>query len=269
MRGALAAPLSYFKVVSSRLIGKEVSMSEENKPQERPRRAPAKVIPKEPGIWPVPGMRKIIAKRLTSSMQESPHFYVATDIDMAPARALRETRKAEGIKVTYNDIILKATGMALREHPHVNSYFKGDEVEVLDQCNVGMAVALDDGLTVPVIREADVKTLAQISEEAASLAARAREGKLQLAELQGGGITVSNLGMFDVDIFTAIINPPQSSILAISSIKKVPVVVDDEVQVGLRMKVTLSSDHRMIDGVLAARFLMTFKDLVQNPDKLL
>lgn len=244
-------------------------MTEENKPQERPRRAPAKTIPKEPGTWPVPGMRKVIAKRLTSSMQESPHFYVTTDIDMAPAAALRETKKAEGIKITYNDIILKAAGLALREHPHVNSYFKGDEVEVLEKCNVGMAVALDDGLTVPVIREADTKSLEQISEEATSLATRAREGKLQLAELQGGGITVSNLGMFDVDMFTAIINPPQSAILAISSIRKVPVVVNDQIQVGLRMKVTLSSDHRMIDGVLAAKFLMTVKELIQHPDRLL
>ncbi len=244
-------------------------MTQEQQPAERPRRAPApRTIPKEPGTYPVPGMRKIIAKRLTTSMQESPHFYVTSSIDMAPAAALREAKKAQNIRVTFNDIIVKAAGLALREHPHVNAYFKGDEVEVLDKCNVGVAVALEDGLTVPVVREVDTKSLEQISTETADLAKRAREGKIQLPELQGGSITISNLGMFDVEVFTAIINPPQSAILAVSSIKKVPVVVDDQIQIGMRMNVTLSSDHRMVDGVLAAKFLMTVKDLIQHPERL-
>jgi pyruvate dehydrogenase E2 component (dihydrolipoamide acetyltransferase) len=241
-------------------------MTEEKAPQERPRRPPPpKTIPKEPGVYPVPGMRKVIAKRLTASMQESPHFYLATEIDMEPAAAFREKKKAEGVKISYNDFILKAVGLALREHPHVNAYFKGDEVEVLERRHVGMAVALDDGLVVPVLRDVDTKTLEQISAESLDLATRAREGKLQLSELQGGGITVSNLGMFDVDFFTAIINPPQSTILAVGSIKKVPVVVEDEIKIGLRLKATLSSDHRMVDGALAAKFMVTLKEFLQNP----
>jgi pyruvate dehydrogenase E2 component (dihydrolipoamide acetyltransferase) len=243
-------------------------MTEEKPQAERPRRPPAKTIPKEPGIYPVPGMRKIIAKRLTASKQEAPHFYLCTEVDMEPIATFREQKKAEGVKVSFNDFILKAVGLALKEHPHVNASFRGEEVEVLGTCHVGMAVALEDGLTVPVIRDVDTKGLEQIANEAQDLAARAREGKLQLAELQGGGITVSNLGMFDVDFFTAIINPPQSAILAVGSIKKVPVVVEDQVRPGLRMKATLSSDHRMIDGVLAAKFMVTLKELLENPGRL-
>lgn len=243
-------------------------MNEETPKKEAPRRAPAKTIPKEPGTYPVPGMRKIIAKRLTSSKQESPHFYLTSEIDMAPIAALREQYKADGKKISFNDFILKAVGLALKEHPHVNSYFKGDEVEVRAECNVGMAVALDDGLTVPVLRDLDQKSIEEVAASAQELAGKARDGKLQLADLQGGGITVSNLGMFDVDFFTAIINPPQSSILAVGSIKKVPVVDKDQIIVGTRMNLTLSSDHRMIDGVLAAQFMMTVKGLLQDPEKL-
>ena len=242
-------------------------MADEEK-KEAPRRAPAKTIPQEPGVYPIPGMRKIIAKRLTASMQNAPHFYLTAEIDMEPAAALREKFKAEGRKVSYNDLILKAVGLALKEHPHVNSYFKENEVEVLAGAHVGFAVALEEGLTVPVIRDTDQKTLEQIGAEAKELAERARAGKLQLAELQGGGITVSNLGMYDVEDFTAIINPPQSAILAVSSIKMKPVVAGEEVRPGLRMNATLSSDHRMIDGVLAAGFMKTVRELLENPERL-
>ena len=240
-------------------------MSQETQPQDRPRRAPAKTIPTEPGVHPLPGMRKIIAKRLTESMKNSPHFYLTAAIDMEPAAALRERRKEQGEKVSYNDLILKAVGLALKEHPHVNSYFKDNEVEVLADANVGFAVALEQGLTVPVIRNADRKSLAEIGAEAKDLAEKARAGKLPMADIQGGGITVSNLGMFDVENFTAIINPPQSAILAVSSIRKKPVVDGDTVRPGLRMNATLSSDHRMVDGVLAARFMKTVKELLENP----
>jgi pyruvate dehydrogenase E2 component (dihydrolipoamide acetyltransferase) len=242
-------------------------MNEEQKPRER-RQPPAKTVPKEPGTHPLPGMRKVIAKRLTASMQNSPHFYLTAEIDMEPAAALREKLKGQEIKISYNDLILKATALALKEHPHVNSYFKENEVEVLENANVGFAVALDEGLTVPVIRDADRKSLEEIGSEAKELAEKARAGKLQMTDLQGGSITVSNLGMFDVDSFTAIINPPQSAILAVSSIKKKPVVVEDEIKIGLRMNITLSSDHRMVDGVLAAQFMQTLKELLQNPEKL-
>lgn len=241
-------------------------MSEENKPQERPRRAPAKTIPADPGTHPVPGMRKIIAKRLTESMQNSPHFYLTAEIDMEPAAALREKMKAQDKKISYNDLILKAVGLALKEHPHVNSYFKGNEVEILEDANVGFAVAVEQGLTVPVIKNANQKSLNEIGSEAKELAEKARAGKLHMTEIQGGSITVSNLGMYDVENFTAIINPPQSTILAISSIRKKPVVVDDEVRPGLRMNATLSSDHRMVDGVLAAEFMKTVKGLLENPE---
>jgi pyruvate dehydrogenase E2 component (dihydrolipoamide acetyltransferase) len=243
-------------------------MADDLKKQDRPRRAPAKTIPQEPGVHPLPGMRKIIAKRLTGSMQNSPHFYLTLDIDMQPATAFREQKKSDGIKFSFNDMIVKAAGLALRAHPHVNAYFKENEVEVLDSANVGFAVALDDGLIVPVVRDVDKKSLSELAEETRDLATRAREGKIQLSEMQGGGITVSNLGMFDVESFTAIINPPQSAILAVSSIKKKPVVEEDEIRIGLRMNVTMSSDHRMVDGVLAARYMKTFKDLLENPEKL-
>jgi len=243
-------------------------MTEDGEKKGTPRRAPARTIPKEPGTYPLPGMRKIIAKRLTESVQKSPHFFLTLEIDMEAAAAFRERKKNEGVRFSYNDMIVKAAGLALREHPHVNAYFKDTEVEILERANVGFAVAVEEGLTVPVARDVDKKPLAQLAQETRELSVRAREGKLQLTDLQGGGITVSNLGMFDVENFTAIINPPQSAILAVSAIKKKPVVVDDEIRVGLRMNVTMSSDHRMVDGVLAARYMKTLKDLLEAPEKL-
>ncbi len=240
-------------------------MNEENKPKERPKRPP-QTIPEQPGTHPIPGMRKVIAKRLAGSMQNSPHFYLVAEVDMEPASDFRKKCESEGkSKPSFNDMVLKAAGLALKDHPHVNAYFKDTEVEVLEDANVGFAVALEQGLTVPVIRGIDGKSLEEISKESKDLAGRAREGKLQMTEIQGGGITVSNLGMFEVDLFTAIINPPQSAILAVSSINKVPVVDGDQIRPGLRMKVTMSSDHRMVDGVLAARYMKSFKDYLQDP----
>lgn len=243
-------------------------MTEENTNKPRPRRAPAGPLPQEPGVYPLPGMRKVIAKRLTASMQNSPHFYVTSEVNMEPAAAFRETKKDAGIKISYNDLILKATGLALKAHPHVNAVYKETEVEILATANVAFAVAKEDGLVVPVLRDVDQKPLEEVATEAREMATKAREGKLQMADIQGGSITVSNMGMFDVDSFTAIINPPQSAILAISSIKKVPVVDGEEIRPGLRMKITMSSDHRMVDGALAARFLMTLKELLENPENL-
>ncbi|MCA9438797.1 MAG: 2-oxo acid dehydrogenase subunit E2 [Candidatus Omnitrophica bacterium] len=243
-------------------------MNDENKPKERPKRPP-QTIPEEPGTHPIPGMRKVIAKRLAGSMQNSPHFYLVAEVDMEPAAAFRKKCEEEGkAKPSFNDMVIKAAALALKDHPHVNAYFKENEVEVLENANVGFAVALEQGLTVPVIRDADQKSLEDISKESKDLAERAREGKLQMTEIQGGGITVSNLGMFEVDLFTAIINPPQSAILAISSIKKVPVVDGDEIRPGMRMKATMSSDHRMIDGVLAAKYMKSFKDYLEEPSNL-
>lgn len=243
-------------------------MNEESQPKEKPKRPP-QTIPLEPGVHPIPGMRKVIAKRLAGSMQTSPHFYLVAEVDMEPAAEFRKKCEAERkAKPSFNDLVIKAAARALKDHPHVNAYFKENEVEVLANANVGFAVALDQGLTVPVIRDADQKSLEEISAESKDLADRARAGKLQMTEIQGGGLTVSNLGMFEVDLFTAIINPPQSAILAISSIAKVPVVDGDQVRPGLRMKATLSSDHRMIDGVLAAKYMKSFKDYLQNPGSL-
>jgi pyruvate dehydrogenase E2 component (dihydrolipoamide acetyltransferase) len=211
-------------------------------------------------------MRKIIAKRLTESMRNSPHFYLTAEIDMEPAAALRKKREEQGSKPSYNDLILKAVGLALKKHPHVNAYFKDSEVEVLTDANVGFAVAVEQGLTVPVIRNADTKSLEEIAAESKELAEKAREGKLQMTEIQGGSITVSNLGMYDVENFTAIINPPQSAILAVSSIRKKPIVDGEKIRPGLRMNATLSSDHRMVDGVLAAEFMKTVKELLEKPE---
>jgi pyruvate dehydrogenase E2 component (dihydrolipoamide acetyltransferase) len=181
---------------------------------------------------------------------------------MEPAAALRKMRETRG-QTRFNDLIL--SGRPLSRNTRMSILISRRTKSRLGRRHVGFAVALEQGLTVPVIRNADRKSLSEIGAEAKDLAEKARAGKLQMTDIQGGGITVSNLGMFDVENFTAIINPPQSAILAVSSIRKKPIVDGDTVRPGLRMNATLSSDHRMVDGVLAARFMKTVKDLLENP----
>jgi pyruvate dehydrogenase E2 component (dihydrolipoamide acetyltransferase) len=215
---------------------------------------------------PLSGMRKTIARRLSESAVQSPHFYVTVEIAMEGAAALREqVQKAEETKVSYNDIIIKACAKALRKHPAVNASWQGESIAVHADVNIGVAVAINDGLIVPVVRNADRKSLLEVSREVKELAARARDRKLKPEEFSGGTFSISNLGMYDVIQFTAIINPPESAILAVGAVREVPVVKDGAVSAGLRMNVTMSSDHRVIDGALAAQFLAELRRLLESP----
>ncbi len=220
---------------------------------------------------PLTAMRRTIAKRLSQSMQTAPHFYVTTVIDTGKLAVLRQqiNEYAAGepapVKVSFNDLVIKAVARALVRMPQVNVSFAEDRILQKKQVHIGVAVALDQGLIVPVLHHADQRGVLDIARETQRLAEAARNGKLRPEELSGGTFTISNLGMFDVESFTAVINPPESAILAVGSITPTPVVVDGQVVVRDRMKVTLSSDHRVLDGVTAARFLQEVKRLLEEP----
>jgi pyruvate dehydrogenase E2 component (dihydrolipoyllysine-residue acetyltransferase) len=215
---------------------------------------------------PLSNMRRTIAKRLSESKFTAPHFYVTVEIDMDGAVALREQLiRGENVKVSYNDLVVKACARALTRFPTVNASWATDKIVTHAEVHVGVAVAVPDGLIVPVVRNADRKAVVEISHEVKDLAGRARDKKLRIEEFQGSTFSVSNLGMYDVTEFTAIINPPESAILAVGAVRKVPVVVNDQVTVGHRMKVTLSADHRVVDGALAAQFLAEVRRLLENP----
>jgi pyruvate dehydrogenase E2 component (dihydrolipoamide acetyltransferase) len=211
-------------------------------------------------------MRKTIARRLSESKFSAPHFYLTLDIDMDAAMALRKQLNAlEGVKISFNDMVIKAVGLALREHPNVNSAWHGDFIRRNEHIHIGVAVAVDEGLLVPVVRFADGKEMQAIGEEVRELAKKAKSKKLQPQEWEGNTFTISNLGMFGIEEFTAIVNPPDSCILAVGGIKNVPVVKDGAVVPGNVMKVTLSCDHRVVDGATGAAFLQTFKEMMENP----
>ena len=216
-------------------------------------------------------MRRTIARRLSQSMQTAPHFYVTSVIDTDKLAALRQqineyaATDPSPVKVSFNDLIVKAVAKALIRVPQVNVSFAEDRILQKKQVHIGVAVALEQGLIVPVLRNVDRRTILEIAREARRLSELAREGKLRPEDFSGGTFTVSNLGMFDVDSFTAVINPPESAILAVGSIIPAPVVVDGQVVVRNRMKVTLSADHRAIDGAMAARFLQEVKRLLEEP----
>ncbi len=219
---------------------------------------------------PVSQMRKAIARRLGESKFSSPHFYVTMEIDMDAAIESRKALNATAPpKISFNDMVVKAAAMALRQHPNINSSWLGDKIKINGDINIGVAVAVTDGLLVPVVRHADQKSLSMINGEVKELAGLAREKKLQPDQMEGNTFTISNLGMFSVEEFTAIINPPDASILAVGGIIQKPVVKDGDIVVGNRMKVTLSSDHRVVDGAMAAQFLLTFKELLENPVRML
>ncbi len=219
---------------------------------------------------PLSQMRKTIARRLSESMFTAPHFYVTMAIDMTKAVSARAAMNVVApSKLSFNDLVVKACALALRKHPVVNSSWAGDAIRQNNQIHIGVAVAVAEGLLVPVIRHADIKTLTQINAEVAYLANRAKEKKLQPDEMQGNTFTISNLGMFGVDEFTAIINPPDSCILAVGGITETPVVRDGKIEIGNIMKVTLSSDHRVVDGASAAQFLQTLKSLLEEPVRML
>lgn len=219
---------------------------------------------------PVSQMRKVIAKRLAESKFTSPHFYVTMAIDMDAAVAGRaKMNETSKVKISFNDMVLKACAMALKQHPAINSSWLGDKIRRNHHVNIGVAVAVEDGLLVPVVRFADTKSLSQIAVEVKDYAQKAKDKKLQPSDWEGNTFTISNLGMFGVDEFTAIINPPDACILAIGGISQVPVVKNGAVVPGNIMKVTLSSDHRVVDGASAAAFLQTLKSLLEEPLRML
>ncbi|MEX2351231.1 MAG: pyruvate dehydrogenase complex dihydrolipoamide acetyltransferase [Balneolaceae bacterium] len=211
-------------------------------------------------------MRKTIARRLSESKFGSPHFYETVDIDMSSAVEARDRiNEVSDVKISFNDIVVKACAAALRRHPDINSSWKGDTILQHGDVHVAVAVAVEEGLMTPVIRHTDQKNLRQISAETRELAGLARDRKLSPEQMEDSTFTISNLGMFGIEEFTAIINPPNAAILAIGAIRDVPVVKGGEVVPGKRMKVTLSSDHRIVDGAKAARFLNTLQQMLENP----
>ena len=219
---------------------------------------------------PHSNVRRTIARRLAESKFQAPHFYVTVEIAMDDAVSLREQLiRAEGVKISFNDLVVKACARALTSFPTVNASWADDRIITHAGVHVGVAVSIPDGLITPVVRDANRKSVVEISQEIKEMAGRARDRKLKPEEFTGSTFTTSNLGMFGVTEFTAIINPPESCILAIGAVLKVPVVVEDEISVGHRMSVTLSCDHRVVDGALGAQFLAEVRRLLENPVSLL
>ncbi|GAB1447338.1 pyruvate dehydrogenase complex dihydrolipoamide acetyltransferase [Bacteroidota bacterium] len=215
-------------------------------------------------------MRKTIARRLSESKHTAPHFYLTMSIRMDKAMAARKAmNEVSEVKISMNDIIIKAVALSLRKNPHVNASWLGDKIRYNHHINIGVAVAIEDGLIVPVVKFADNKSISHISAEVKQLADKAKNKKLQPSEFEGNTFTISNLGMYGIDEFTAIINPPDACILAVGAAKETAVVENGQIQVGNVMKVTLSCDHRVVDGALGSAFLQTLKDLLENPFKML
>ncbi len=218
---------------------------------------------------PVSQMRKTIAKRLSESKFTAPHFYLTIDVDMDRAHEQREALKQEGVKVSFNDLVIKASAMALKNHPQVNSSWMGDSIRMNHHVHMGVAVAVEDGLLVPVVRHADMKGLQAISAEVRDMAGKARDKKLQPSDWEGNTFTISNLGMFGIEEFTAIVNPPDACILAVGAIREEAVVKNGAVAVGRRMKMTLSCDHRVVDGATGSAFLKELKENLELPIRML
>lgn len=215
-------------------------------------------------------MRKVIAKRLAESKFSAPHFYLTMEINMDKAiEARKSMNEVAPVKISFNDMVIKASAVALKQNPKANSSWLGDKIRFNEHVHIGMAVAVDEGLLVPVIRFADAKSLSQISNEAKTLAGKAKKKELQPKDWEGNTFTISNLGMFGIDEFTAIINPPDACILAVGGIKETVIVKNGEMKVGNVMKVTLSCDHRVVDGAVGSSFLLSLKNLLEDPVRLL
>lgn len=214
-------------------------------------------------------MRRTIARRLTESKQTIPHYELTIDVDIGPLadarKALNAALEAEGGKVSLNDLIIKAAALALRRVPEVNVSWMDKEIHYHQVVDISVAVAVDEGLMTPVLRDADRKGVAQIADEVGELAARARDKKLQPEEMTGGTFSISNLGMFGIEAFSAVINPPEAAILAVGTIRHEPVIRQNEVVTGRRMRFTMSCDHRVIDGATGAKFLAAFQRIVESP----
>ena len=237
--------------------------------------APAVQLPKVVGEesfeeMRVSQMRKTIAKRLSQSKFTAPHFYLTMEINMDKAiEARKSMNEVSPVKISFNDMVIKAASVALRKHPQVNSSWLEDKIRINHHVHIGVAVAVDEGLLVPVVRFADSKPLSHISAEVKELGGKAKNKKLQPEEMSGNTFTISNLGMFGIDEFTAIINPPDACIMAVGGIKETAVVKDGQLTIGNIMKVTLSCDHRVVDGAVGSAFLQTFKSLLEDPVRLL
>jgi len=261
---------------NGRIVKKDVDGFTPKKEEARGSEAPGAAFPKAPAgeisfeETPVSQMRKTIAKRLAESKFTAPHFYLTIAIDMDNAVASRtRINEVSPVKISFNDMVLKACAVALKAHPKVNSSWLGDKIRYNHHVNIGVAVAVEEGLLVPVVRFADQKSLSQIGAEVKELAKKAKDKKLQPSEWEGNTFTISNLGMFGIDEFTAIINPPDSCILAVGAIQQVPVVKNGAVTPGNIMKVTLSCDHRVVDGATGAAFLQTLQGLLEEPLRML
>jgi len=239
--------------------------------------APAPALPRRPVPAltgpefydePLSSMRKVIATRLVQSKAPVPHFYLTIEVDMRRANELRESAKALNpeLGLSYNDIILKACAAGLELHPHVNASFQGEAIRYYRRIHLGVAVSIEEGgLITPVIRNCQGKSLQDISQEARDLIARARSRKLTPDEYTGATFTLSNLGMMGIEEFSAVINPPEGAILAVGAVAEKAVVVKGQVEVGLRCRMTLSCDHRVVDGATGAKFLQTLKQILENP----
>jgi pyruvate dehydrogenase E2 component (dihydrolipoamide acetyltransferase) len=240
-----------------------------------PAARPAVAVPAASGVEfedrPLGQVRAAIARRMPLSKAPVPHFYVSSEVAMDRAWTLREELNAleGGPRISVNDLVIRACALALLAHPGVNASFQGESIRVFHRAHIGIAVALDDGLITPVLRDVHARSLAQIAVDARDLAERARQRKLRAPELSGATFSISNLGMFEVTEFSAIINPPEGAILAVGAVRRMPVVTDEGLGVGRRMMLTLSCDHRVMDGAMGARFLQDVKRLLEEPLRLL
>ena len=254
----------------------EAALSEPKPAPAAPQRYPRPVEPGQPAPTigasayrdePASQIRQTIAKRLVTSLGPVPHFFLTTDIEMDRAAEMRKGINAldPDLKISINDIIIKVTAAALIQHPEVNASFQDRFVRYYEQADIGVAVAIEDGLITPVVRAANQKSLSQIAAEVRELAERARSKRLKPEEYTGATFSISNLGMFGIDEFTAVINPPEGAILAVGAMTPKPVVRDNEIVVRQMMRVTMSCDHRVIDGATGAKFLQTFKKILENP----
>ncbi len=221
---------------------------------------------------PISKLRALVGRRMSMAKQQLPHFYLTSELDAKPLMDLRaemNARVSEDEKFSVNDYIIKAAALALRQFPNINASLAGDKIIRHGEINIGLAVAVEDGLLTVVVRNVDRKPLRRIAHEARQAIQRARDGRVRPDDVQGSTFTISNLGMFDIDSFIAIINPPEAAILAVGSVSKVPVVRENEIVPGQRVKVTLSADHRVTDGAEVARWLQVFKGFVEDPLRLL
>ena len=267
-----------------RVVKRDLEGAAAERPLVFPASTPAAPVPLPPSPFPtaLPGaayedvpltqIRKTIARRLATSLGPIPHFFLTTEVDMERAAEAREALNQQLVdqgpqtgKISFNDIVVKATALALMRHRACNAWWQDDHIRYWNEVHLGMAVAVEDGLITPVIRNAEAKPLSQIAAESRELAQRARDRRLKPEEYTGATFSVSNLGMFDIDQFTAVINPPEGGIVAVGSIVPKPVVVDGQVTVRRRLRLTMSCDHRVIDGATGAVFLKTLKQMLENP----